>query len=62
MRRSILFLLGISLLAAGCGDSSSNAKNKDVVAIVNKEPIFASELAQDLAHRTRQDPLVKITP
>jgi len=45
----------------GCGKHDSFDK-KDVIAYVNKEPIFESELKRDIALKVRQDPMFKVTP
>ncbi len=65
LRSSTLLFVGILLFIAalsGCGNPPSAAKNQNIIATVNKEPILASELKQDLAIRTRQAPLAKVTP
>jgi hypothetical protein len=37
-------------------------KAKEVVAYVNKEPIYLSELKREISRRAKSDPSVKITP
>jgi parvulin-like peptidyl-prolyl isomerase len=57
---SILFFI-VGLVISGCGPCPLSKKEK-VVAYVNKEPIFASELKRHLAIKSRLDPDFKITP
>ena len=51
----------ILLFLPGCGKREQFDK-KDVIAYVNKEPILESELKRDIALKTRQDPMFKVTP
>jgi len=51
----------LCIFLSACGRSSS-VHEKDVVAYVNKEPIFASELKKDMALRASLNPLFKATP
>lgn len=53
-------LLIILAILSGCAKNDSD--KKDIVAYVNKEPIYVSELQREVAHRARVDPLIKITP
>jgi len=49
------------LILSGCGNRGSADRDK-VIAYVNKEPIYASELKRSIALKTRQDPMFKVTP
>lgn len=62
--KTVKFAL-IPVLAAAllCGCGQCNLKNKkDVIAYVNKDPIYAWELKRDIALRSRMDPAFKVTP
>jgi len=48
------------MLLPGC--AGSNTADKNVIAYVNNEPIYASDLARELALKARRDPTFKITP
>ncbi len=56
----VFFLL---IILSGCGDSlQSKTTDSRIVAYVNKEPVFASEVDRAIAIKARQDPLFKVTP
>jgi hypothetical protein len=64
LKKSIIVSFGVCFIAlafSSCGDSPMAGK-PNVIAMVNKEPILASELEHDIAIRTRQDPFFKVTP
>jgi hypothetical protein len=42
--------------------AKSPAKDKDIVAYVNKDPIYKSDLKRDIALRAKFDPEFKLTP
>ncbi len=62
-RKIILFsLLGtIIFYSYGCGRSDS-ANKKDIIAYVNNDPIYKSDLMRDIALRAQLDPSFKVTP
>jgi len=49
------------LFLSGCGRCEA-PKGKDIVAYVNKEPVYAAELDREIALKARQDPALKVTP
>jgi len=49
------------ILMAGCGKRPVADKD-EVIAYVNKDPIFASDLKREIAMRVRLDPTFKVTP
>ena len=51
-----LFIFPLFVLAS-CGRNFPPSKTDKVVAYVNKEPIFASDLKRSMALKARQDPL-----
>lgn len=55
----IASLIFISLY--GCGKYGTSDK-KDVIAYVNKDPIYKSDLKRDIALRVKLDPTFKISP
>src|SRR3989338_287930 len=56
-----LIALSLFLLLSGCGKNHSTA-DKEIIAYVNKEPVFAYELRRDIALRAKYDPGFKVTP
>lgn len=50
-----------SISLQGCGNRDA-ANKKEIVAYVNKEPIFDYDLKREIALRAKQDPAFKITP
>ena len=50
---SVMFL-------SGCG--KPDQAKKGIIAYVNKEPIFSSDLEREIALKVRQDPAFKVTP
>ncbi len=54
-------LFSALLTLAGCSKSGPALK-KDVLASVNGEPVFMSDLKREVALRARQDPTFKVTP
>jgi len=61
MRLLITFVIVFSLALSGCGNKNSGGK-KEVVAYVNKEPIYLSDVKRELAMRAKLDPTFTITP
>ncbi len=64
IKNSFLFLSLFSTLIIflGCGNSRGvNSSSSDIVAFVNKEPVFASEVNKSIAIKARQDPFFKVT-
>jgi len=55
-----VFLLAISLSLSAC--AKSPAKEKDVIAYVNKDPIYKEDLKRDIALRAKFDPAFNLTP
>lgn len=55
-----VFILAVSLSLPAC--AKSPAKDKDVVAYVNKDPIYKADLKRDIALRAKFDPEFKLTP
>jgi len=47
---------------SACGRNCQLSRTEQVVAYVNKEPIFASDLKRSMALKARQDPLMITTP
>lgn len=58
---SLLVVFWGCLVLSSCGRNSPS-KTDRVIAYVNKEPIFASDLKRSLALKARQDPLLITTP
>jgi hypothetical protein len=58
-----LAVSGISalLFISGCAKCEA-PKAKDIVAYVNKEPVYASELETEVARKAKRDPGLKVTP
>jgi len=50
------------LALSSCGRSPSSTKRDEVVAYVDNEPVFASDLKRGMARKARQDPLLITTP
>jgi len=50
------------IILSSCDSRENAVGKKDIVAYVNSEPIFASDLKRSMALRARQDPLFKFTP
>lgn len=55
---SLILIIPFAIIS-GCGKYASK---EDVVAYVNKDPIYASDLKKAIAMRARLDPSFKITP
>lgn len=55
-----IFVLAVSLSLSAC--AKSPAKAKDVVAYVNKDPIYQEDLKRDIALRAKFDPAFNLTP
>ncbi len=55
-----VLILAVSLSLSAC--AKSPAKDKDIVAYVNKDPIYRSDLKRDIALRAKFDPGFKLTP
>ena len=55
-----VFILAVSLSLSAC--AKSKALDKDVVAYVNKDPIYKSDLKRDIALRAKFDPAFNLTP
>ncbi len=65
MKKSFFLVVIFSILITfpGCGNPpEANSSGSDVVAFVNKEPVFASEVNKSIAIKAQQDPLIKVTP
>ncbi|MDP2922513.1 MAG: hypothetical protein Q8O30_02170 [Candidatus Omnitrophota bacterium] len=58
--KPLLFTIFLLLLSA-CAKSDAN-KEKEIVAYVNKEPIYALELQREIARKVKSDPTFKLTP
>lgn len=58
----ILTVFFSCLALSSCGRNLSPSKTDKVVAYVNREPIFASDLKRSMALKARQDPLLITTP
>ncbi|MBN2121392.1 MAG: SurA N-terminal domain-containing protein [Candidatus Omnitrophica bacterium] len=56
----LLLVIFISVFLSGCA-RTEHSGGEEVVAYVNKEPIFASELKKGIAFKARQDPALKVT-
>ncbi|MCX5679891.1 MAG: hypothetical protein NTZ95_04465 [Candidatus Omnitrophica bacterium] len=55
-----VFMLAASLSLSAC--AKSKALDKDIIAYVNKDPIYKSDLKRDIALRAKFDPEFKLTP
>jgi len=55
----ILTLFIASTLLSGCAKKDSS---KEIIAYVNKEPVYAAELKREVALRAKRDPSFKLTP
>ncbi len=55
---ALMFAISLSLSAC----AKKTADEKDVIAYVNKEPIYRSDLKRDIAMRAKFDPEFKLTP
>jgi len=58
--RLFLFCIFSVCILSACGQRTEQPKD-DIIAYVNKEPVFSSELERSLALAARQDPLFKLT-
>jgi len=58
--RLLVFILAVSLSLSAC--AKSKALDKDIIAYVNKDPIYKSDLKRDIALRAKFDPEFKLTP
>lgn len=47
------------ILLSACAKQGTD-KQKDIIAYVNKEPIYGSELKREIAHKGRNDPAFKL--
>ena len=55
-----VLILAVSFCLSAC--AKSPAKDKDIIAYVNKDPIYRSDLKRDIALRAKFDPEFKLTP
>jgi len=55
-----VLILAVALSLSAC--AKSPAKDKDIVAYVNKDPIYKADLKRDIALRAKFDPEFKLTP
>lgn len=55
-----VLILSVSLSLSAC--AKQPAKDRDIVAYVNKDPIYRSDLKRDIALRAKFDPEFKLTP
>ena len=62
MKKNLLVLISFSLILSGCGRGGPAEGKNDLIGLVNKEPITASELKRNIALKARQDPAFKVTP
>ena len=60
MPRKYALIILVLIFLAGCAKNEADKKN--VIAYVNKEPIFSSDLKREIAFKVRQDPAFKVTP
>lgn len=61
--QALAFLIVPALLfLSGCARKDAADKKDDIVAYVNKEPVFESDLQRDIDLRAKQDPSFKLTP
>jgi len=59
----LLCVILISCLVFPCGCAKKNAQaKKDIIAYVNKDPIYESDLKREIALRAKLDPSFKLTP
>lgn len=56
-----ILIVSVSLSFYGCGKRNT-ASDKDVIAYVNRDPIYKSDLKRDIALRAKFDPAFKLTP
>ena len=61
MRYKFIPIILLFIFIAGCC-KSNEADKKEIVAYVNKEPVYESDLKRDLALRAQRDPAFKYTP
>jgi hypothetical protein len=57
-----IFFLSIIVILSACNRTCPLSKTDKVVAYVNNEPIFASDLKRSMALKAQQDPLLITTP
>ena len=62
MKKILFVLISFSLVLSGCGRGGPAEGKNDLIGLVNKEPITASELKRNIALKARQDPAFKVTP
>lgn len=55
-----VFVLAVSISLSAC--AKSKASDKDIIAYVNKDPIYRSDLKRDIALRAKFDPAFNLTP
>jgi parvulin-like peptidyl-prolyl isomerase len=53
-------ILIVLIILSGCGKNSST--KEEIVAYVNKEPVYASELQREIARKAKSNPTLEITP
>src|SRR4030042_1086619 len=59
----LIFFCGMIIFLSACSKCGLGKADSDqIVAYVNKEPIFASDLKRSMALKARQDPLMTTTP
>lgn len=61
-RLSLLIAFSFIIMLSGCGKSELNKDKKDIIAYVNKEPIYEYDVKREIAMRVRHDPNFKYTP
>lgn len=55
MRTKCMFLALLLICTAGCGKNEPPVDQEDIVAYVNKEPIYGSDLTKEIFLRSRSD-------
>ena len=62
MRLSFLLVLLALFFSHGCCQKTEPAAKKDVIAYVNKDPIYKSDLKREIAVKAKSDPAFKVSP
>lgn len=62
MRTKYMLLVLLLVFVAGCGKKESTVNQKDIIAYVNKEPIYGSDLTKEIFLRSRSDADYKYNP
>ena len=62
MRIKYIPLVLLLIFTAGCGKRESTVDKKNVIAYVNKEPIYGSDLTKEIFLRSRSDADYKYNP